>query len=40
MMSSRVTLPIKEEGEDVDRAEQDGPEREGGGAESDSRDLN
>ena len=40
MMSPRVTLPIEEEGVDVDGAERDGVEWEGEAAESDFRDLN
>ena len=40
MMSSSHISPVKEEGADVDRAEEDGVEWEGGAAESDSRDLN
>ena len=40
MMSPRVTLPIEEEGADVDGAERDGVEWEGGAAESDCLDRN
>ena len=40
MMSPRVTLPVEEEGADVDGAERDGVEWEGEVAESDFRDLN
>ena len=40
MMSPRVTSPKEEEGADVDRAEQDGAEWEGGAVESDCRDRN
>ena len=38
MISPRVTLPEKEEGADVDGAEQDRVEWEGGAAKSDCRD--
>ena len=40
MMSPRVTLPVEEEGVDVDGAERDGVEWEGEAAESDFHDLN
>ena len=40
MMSPRVTLPKEEKGVDVDEAEQDGAEWEGGAAESDCRYRN
>ena len=40
MMSPRVTLPKEEEGVDMDEAEQDGAEWEGGATESDCRYRN
>ena len=40
MMSPRVTLPIEEEGADVDGANRDGTEREGGAADLNCLDLN
>ena len=40
MMSPSVTLPIKEQGVDVDGAKRDGVEQEGGPAESDCFDRN
>ena len=40
MMSPRVTLPKEEKGVDVDEAEQDGAELEGGAAESDCHVVN
>ena len=40
MMSPSDTLLIEEEGVDVDRADRDGVEREGGAAEFVCRDLN
>ena len=39
-MSPRVTLPVKEEGADVDGADQDGAEREGGTTDPNYLDLN
>ena len=40
MMSLRVTSPTEDEGVDVDRADRDGAERVGGGADSDCLYLN
>ena len=40
MMSPNVTLPEEEEKADVDGAERDGIEREGGAAKSDYLDRN
>ena len=40
MMSPSDTLLVEEEGVDVDRADRDGVEREGGAAESVCHDLN
>ena len=40
MMSPKDTLLVEEDGADVDRADRDGIEREGGAAESVCRDLN
>ena len=40
MMSSSHTSLVKEEGTDVEGAEEDGVEWEGGAVESDYRDLN
>ena len=40
MMSPKVTSPEEKEGADVDEAERDGVEREGGAAKSNYRDLN
>ena len=40
MMSPSITLPIEEEGANVDEAEQDGAEREEGAAKSDCLDQN
>ena len=40
MMSSRVTSPVEEEGADVDGADRDEVEREGGTTDPDYLDLN
>ena len=40
MMSPSDTSLVEDEGADVDEADQDGAEREGGAAESDFHDLN
>ena len=40
MMSPRDTLPVEDEGADVDGADQDGAEREEGAADLDCLDLN
>ena len=39
MMSSRVTSPVEEEGADVDGADRDEVEREGGATDPDYLDL-